>query len=171
MSAVRLSGCTGVVVRGRFCGLAGWVCDGAWCSGVMLLWKFPRDFAFTPITQRRIDRFRSIKRGHRALLILGFLALIASLDHLVVGNEPLVMKYEGKWYFPALVREDKVAKGKDFGIGGDEAEAPVNYRKLKQHFEDTGGEHGGNWMVMPLVPYAPTQDTVELPVEQLETQG
>ena len=138
--------------------------------GVMLLWKFPRDFAFTPITQRRIDRFRSIKRGHRALLILGFLALIASLDHLVVGNEPLVMKYEGKWYFPALVREDKVAKGKDFGIGGDEAEAPVNYRKLKQHFADRGGEYGGNWIVMPLVPYAPTQDTVELPVEELETR-
>ncbi|MGB2561207.1 MAG: hypothetical protein ACPIG6_11480, partial [Akkermansiaceae bacterium] len=133
--------------------------------GLLMLWKFPRNFAFTPITQRRMDRFKSIKRGHRALLILGFLALIASLDHLLVGNEPLIMKYEGKWYFPAFVREAKVAKGKDFGIAGDEAEAPVNYRKLKQHFADTGGL---NWMVMPLVPYAPTQDTVELPVEELE---
>ena len=25
--------------------------------GLLILWKFPRDFAFTPITQRRIDRF------------------------------------------------------------------------------------------------------------------
>jgi microcin C transport system permease protein len=136
--------------------------------GLLMLWKFPRDFAFTPITQRRMDRFRSIKRGHRALVVLGFLAFVASLDHLVVGNEPLMMKYQGKWYFPALVREAKVAKGKDFGVGGDEAEAPVNYRKLKQHFANTAG---GDWLVMPLVPYAPTQDTVELPVEQLETRG
>ena len=140
--------------------------------GVVMLRTFRRGFVFTPITQRRIDRFRSIKRGHRALLILGFLALIASLDHLVVGNEPLVMKVGGKWYFPALVREAKVPKGKDFGIEGDDAEAPVNYRKLKQRFLKQADAAKGekDWMVMPLVPYAPTQDTVELPVEQLETR-
>ncbi|MGB1873444.1 MAG: ABC transporter permease subunit [Akkermansiaceae bacterium] len=133
--------------------------------GVMLLKKFPRGFTFTPITQRRLDRFKSIKRGHRALIILGVLACVAALDHLVVGNEPLIMKYEGKWYFPALVRETQVPKGKDFGIEGDAAEAPVNYRKLRQRFDEQKGE---DWLLMPPIPYAPTQDTVELPVEQLQ---
>ena len=95
-SAVRLSGCAGVADEGAFLWF-GWL--GVLLGlvfGVVMLRTFPPWLClFTPITQRRIDRFRSIKRGHRALLILGFLALIASLDHLVVGNEPLVMKVWG----------------------------------------------------------------------------
>ena len=142
--------------------------------GIMLLIKFPKDFLFTPITQRRIDRFRSIKRGHRAFVIVGFLALIASLDHLLVGNEPLLMKYDGKFYSPALQRfysssadEDVIFKGKHFGLTGDHAEAAPNYRKLKKTFKE---EQKGNWLFMPLVPYAPTQDTVTTPTMALETR-
>ncbi|MBK1829250.1 ABC transporter permease subunit [Verrucomicrobiaceae bacterium R5-34] len=142
--------------------------------GILLLLKFPRDFQFTPITQRRIDRFKSIKRGHRAFVIVGFLALIASLDHLLVGNEALLMKYNGQFYSPALQRfyqssadEDVIFKGKHFGLTGDQAEAAPNYRKLKKVFKE---EQKGDWLVMPLVPYAPTQDTVTTPTMALETR-
>ena len=137
----------------------GWLCVLVFLAcGVVLLVKFPRGFQFTPITQRRIDRFRSIKRGHRAFLVVGFLGLLASLDHILVGNEPLLMKYKGKWYSPALVRGN--FKGKDFGLEGERGEAPADYRYLKKHFAERGGE---NWVMMPLVPYAPTQDTVTVP--------
>lgn len=144
--------------------------------GLALLKKFPRDFQFTPITQRRIDRFRSIKRGHRAFVIIGVLALIASLDHLLVGNEPLLMKYGGTYYSPALQRFYErgtdgggvIFKGKHFGLTGDEAEAPPNYRRLKKSFKSRAD---GNWLVMPPVPYAPTQDTVTVPTMELETRG
>lgn len=142
--------------------------------GVVLLIRFPRDFHFTPITQRRIDRFRSIKRGHRAFVIVGVLAAVASLDHLLVGNEPLLMKYDGKYYSPALQRFYQsspeggvIFKGKHFGLTGDQAEAAPNYRKLKKSFKKQGS---GNWLVMPPVPYAPTQDTVTVPTLELETR-
>lgn len=134
-------------------------------SGVGLLIKFPRDFHFTPITQRRIDRFYSIKRGYRAFLIILSLGVIASLDHLLVGNEPLVMKYQGQWYSPALTYT--TYKGKDFGLKGEAGESPANYRQLKKHFNETGG---ADWIVMPLVPYSPTQDTVTVRTMKLKAR-
>ena len=82
-------------------------------GGVSLLIKFPRGFQFTPITQRRIDRFCSIKRGHRAFVIVGVLALIAALDQLIVGNEPLLMKYDGRYYSPALERYYETSESGD----------------------------------------------------------
>jgi len=134
-------------------------------AGAFLLWKFPRSFHFTPITQRRIDRFCSIRRGYRAFLFILFLGFLASLDHLLVGNEPLLLKYEGQWSSPALTYGHP--KGKAFGLTGEAGEAPVNYRKLKEIFKTQGG---GNRVIMPLVPYAPTQDTVTVPTQTLESR-
>ncbi len=134
-------------------------------AGIALLVKFPRGFRFSPITQRRLDRFCSIKRGYRAFLIIIILGVVASLDHLLVGNEPLLMKYQGKFYSPALTYTQY--KGKDFGLKGEEGESPVQYRHLKKYFEKSGGK---DWMLMPLVPYAPTQDTVTVPTMELETR-
>lgn len=144
----------------------GWLCVGLnLLCGLLLLLKFPKGFQFTPITQRRIDRFCSIQRGYRAFVFIGLLGVIASLDHLLVGNEPLLMKYKGEWYSPALNYTQY--KGKDFGLEGEEGESPVNYRKLKKYFANSGGD---DWLVMPPVPYAPTQDTVTVPTLELETR-
>ncbi len=132
--------------------------------GIGLLIKFPRSFHFTPITQRRIDRFCSIKRGYRAFLFILFLGGLASLDHLLVGNEPLLLKYDGQWSSPALTYTSH--KGKDFGLTGEAGESPVHYRKLKEIFKKQGGDH---WVMMPPVPYAPTQDTVTVPTQALES--
>jgi microcin C transport system permease protein len=96
------------------------------------------------------------------ILFLGFLA---SLDHLLVGNEPLLVKYQGKWSSPALSYQK--TKGKDFGLTGEAGESPTDFRRLKKHFEETGGE---NWLIMPPVPYAPTQDTVTVPTMNLEVR-
>ena len=120
-------------------------------GGVTLLIKFPRGFQFTPITQRRIDRFCSIKRGHRAFVIVGVLALIAGLDQLIVGNEPLLMKYDGRYYSPALERyyetsesgDHLMFKGRHFGLSGDAAESKPDYRLLNKSFAEQGG---GDWL-------------------------
>ena len=141
--------------------------------GVLLLRKFTRDFQFTPITQRRIDRFCSIKRGYRAFLIVIVLVLVASLDHLIVGNEPLLMKYDGSYYSPALQRyydtdaagKSVIFKGKHFGLSGDAAESKPDYRQLNKNFESNSSD---NWAFMPIIPYAPTQDTVTVPILELK---
>ena len=41
-------------------------------TGLWLMIKFRSGFRFTPMTQRRIERFKSIKRGYFSLIIIGF---------------------------------------------------------------------------------------------------
>ena len=102
-----------------------------------------------------------VKRGVWSLRIILFLVFIASLDFLIVGDKPLMLSYNEKSYYPAFER--KVYTGKDFGIEGELADAPVNYRSLKASFADSD-----NWLVMPLIPYAPTGDSLPPLTEELE---
>ena len=108
---------------------------------------------FKPMTLRRIERFKSIKRGYWAFIILLALILFACLDQLVVGKRALIVKYNGEIYFPALMQ--KTYENKDFGITGDTAKSEVDFRDLKKKFSDSD-----NWVLMPLVPYGPTKDTI-----------
>ena len=132
-----------------------------WLSVLILigggLWMMVRSFAGgpkNPVTQRQIRRFREIKRGYYSLLILLLLGGLASLDQLVVGKRALAVKYEGKWTFPAFMPSE--LKNKDFGITGARAEAAADYRELKRTW--SGSKE--NRIIMPLVPYDPTGDTL-----------
>ena len=134
----------------------GWLCVGllAWV-GIWLLVKFCRPNAWSPIMLRRIQRFKSIKRGYFSLIILIVLALLAALDHVLVGNEALVVKYGGQYYYPAFSPE--IEKGEVFGEKGDLELAPTDYRALREKFRE---EDGDNWVLMPLIPFAPTGDSI-----------
>ena len=145
----------------------GWLLVGLMLlSGIALLFKYPKGAVISPLTARRIARFKDIRRGYISLWIVGILACIAGCDHLLVGNKPVVMKYDGEWYFPALVRANY--EGAKFGETGEAGVSPADYRDLKEKFAEKGGE---NWMMMPLIPYNPTQDTVKIPVVELETRS
>lgn len=133
----------------------GWFCVVllVFCGG----WMFARSFSRgprNPITERRIRRFREIKRGYYSLIILLGLLGIASLDQLIVGKRALAVKHEGRWVFPAFLPVD--LKNKDFGVSGESPDAPVNYRKLARSFKESGKGR----VIMPLVPYDPTGDTL-----------
>lgn len=108
-----------------------------------------------PVTLRKIQRFKSIKRGYYSFLILLFLAGLAALDQLIVGKEALAVKHEGKWTFPAFTQ--KLEKNSDFGINDPAKKDLVpNYRELKKEFS----EKEGSMMILPLRPYDPAQDTI-----------
>ena len=133
----------------------GWLCAALSIVGglTMIVISFtagPRN----PITTRRIRRFCEIKRGYYSLIILLALGGVAALDQAVVGKRALAVRYDGKWTYPAFLPTD--LKNKDFGVGGATAEAPADYRKLKRAW------HGSkeNRVIMPLVPYDPTSDTL-----------
>jgi microcin C transport system permease protein len=107
-----------------------------------------------PVTVRRLRRFREIKRGYYSLLILlGFCGL-AMLDQVIVGKRALAVEWNGQWIFPAFRAEEM--KNKDFGITGPRAEAVVDYRQLKRTFAGSGAGR----VVLPVVPYDPTGDTL-----------
>jgi len=103
-----------------------------------------------PLTERRLRRFREIKRGYYSLVILLVLGGLAALDQAVVGKRALAVQYHGHWLFPAFLPRD--LKNKDFGIAGEAAEEPANYRNLRQD--------SGVFIFMPLIPFDPTGDTL-----------
>jgi microcin C transport system permease protein len=111
-----------------------------------------------PVTLRRIKRFKEIRRGYYSLIILLGLAALAALDQVVVGKEALAVRYNGKWFFPAF--HPSPFKGSDFGIKGEEEEAPVNYRKLQRAFKNAEGGMQGK-VILPLVPYSATNDSLQ----------
>ena len=107
-----------------------------------------------PITARRIRRFREIRRGYYSLLILLALGSIAALDQVVVGKRALAVNYDGTWIFPAFLPGE--LKNKDFGVTDATAEAPADYRKLKRTWQGDKTRR----VIMPLIPYGPTGDTL-----------
>lgn len=104
----------------------------------------------SPLTAKKLQRFRAIQRGHVSFVILVILAGIASLDSLIVGKRALMVSYQGKWSFPFV---QEVIPGTAFGLGYD---AETDYRDLQEKCRD---EAKGNWVIMPLVPYAPSLDS------------
>ncbi len=123
-------------------------------GGLLMIVRSWARGARNPVTARRIRRFCEIKRGYYSLLILLALAAVAGLDQLIVGKRALAVNYGEKWVFPALLAEE--LKNKDFGITGERAEAPADYRELKRQFKESGKGR----VIMPLVPYDPTGDTL-----------
>jgi microcin C transport system permease protein len=106
------------------------------------------------VTVQRLSRFRAIKRGYLSLLILMCLAGLAGLDQVVVGKRALAVYYAGQWRFPAFLPGE--LKNADFGISGESAQAPADYRALKRHLEQAGSGR----VVLPPIPYDPTGDTL-----------
>ena len=133
--------------------MAGWsMCALMILAGASMAWFAPGNYRFSPETERQIQRFRSIRRGYFSLVLLGLLVLFAMMDNLLVGNRALVVKYEGKVYFPVFRDAYSAAT---FGGEGD---GEANYRELKKRFS---GEDKGNWVLMPPVPWAPALDSDE----------
>ncbi len=134
-----------------------------WLSSAILvtagLWMLVSSFTSgppNPVALRRARRFREIKRGYYSLVILLFLAGLAALDQVVVGKDALAVQYGGKWYFPAFT--PKPYKGADFGITGELADAPVNYRTLKIGFRK---DPSRGRVIMPPIPFGSTDDTLK----------
>ncbi|MBM3863656.1 MAG: ABC transporter permease subunit [Verrucomicrobia bacterium] len=144
----------------------GWLCTVVLITAGSLI--VIRSFSGTPpnpLTQRRIRRFREINRGYWSLVILCVLATLAALDQTVVGKRALAVKHEGRWSFPAFLPNE--LKNRDFGILGDLADAPADYRKLKRVLEADGSGR----VILPPIPYDPTGDTLpprSRPLERID---
>ncbi len=146
----------------------GWLCLLLiWIAGAWIVSSFSGKTKFSPLTLRRMKRFREIKRGYYSLVILLVLAFLAALDFIVVGNEALFVRYKGKSYFPAFTTV--VESGNVFGLGGDDAEAPANYRDLKKNWKNSDEETG--YVLLPPLCYASTLDRISVTAVELRQDG
>ena len=125
----------------------------------MALWKL------NPLTERKLKRFQSIKRGYWSFIVLGVTLFISLFGELLVNDQALVVRYNGSWYFPALAATYPIKwaytpkaprTGKFFGMEKDEDgqpySYPVNYRGLQRKWD---GESAEGWLVMPIIPHDP----------------
>jgi microcin C transport system permease protein len=118
--------------------------------GIAGLALLPSQIRWNPVTLRRFGRFRALRRGWWALMILGGLISLALLDQSLVGRRALLVSHKGKLHCPAFVKHRYQAH--DFGQSAD---GEVDYRQLQRDF----AQAGRGWVIMPLVPWEPVLDT------------
>ena len=57
----------------------------------------------SPLTQRRIQNFKSNKRGYYSLWIFLFLLIITLPAEFIANDKPLLLKYKNHFYFPVFI--------------------------------------------------------------------
>ena len=56
----------------------------------------------SPITKKRLQRFRRLKRAWWSFCLLGGLYLLTLVAELFCNSRPLAMHFEGRWFFPVF---------------------------------------------------------------------
>jgi len=97
-----------------------------------------------PITKASIRRFKAHRRGFYSFWILFVFYGLSLIAELIAHNHPIMMGYQGKWYFPLT----RFYASTEFGLF--EPTAP-QYKILTQ--SSSFKEHGG-WAIFPLIPFA-----------------
>jgi microcin C transport system permease protein len=110
-------------------------------------------FTLTPINLRRLQNFKANQRGYWSLWI--FLVLfVASLGAEFIANDkPFFVSFEGKFYFPAVVKYPETAFGGDF-------ETAADYRD--PYLQKLIAEKGG-FMLWPPIRYSYDTHNLDLP--------
>ena len=98
----------------------------------------------TPLTRRRLRNFRNNRRAFVSLWV--FLALFALTlpAEFIANDKPLLIRYDGGYYFPVFAAYPETDFGGDF-----ETEAEYREPDVQQLIRDKGG-----WMVWPPIPYS-----------------
>jgi microcin C transport system permease protein len=104
------------------------------------------------IFRKRWRKFRTLKRGYYSFLIISSAYLISLALPLLINNKPLVVGYDGQFYFPML----RFYGPEEFNMT---TIGEPDYRLLKEQFARQGE---GNWMLLPPFPYSPNESLFEL---------
>ena len=98
----------------------------------------------TPLNRRRLAIFRAHRRGWWSLWIFLILFVICAAAEFVANDRPLVVRYDGHWFFPVLQDYSEDAFGADFLP----IEADFTDPDLRQAIDAKG------WMLWPAVPFS-----------------
>ncbi len=116
----------------------------------------PRLQLLDPNTRRRLARFGRIKRAKWSLILLLAILVISLLANFIANDKPLLVKANGKLYFPFF----KFYPESEFG-------GTVNTRPRYKELEKTPlfTDHGENWMLWPPVRYGPQESLAPSQIE------
>lgn len=102
-----------------------------------------------PLTRKKLQRFKSIRRGYYSFLVFMLLIVASLMAEVIVNSRALVVFYQGKYHFPVF--RDMIP-GNFFGL---DYPYETNYRELSKRF---AAEGRGNWLIMPIIPYNPYEN-------------
>jgi microcin C transport system permease protein len=102
----------------------------------------------TSLLAKRWRKFKSLKRGYYALIVLLITYGLSFFLPLFVGNKALFVSHDGKWHFPLF--SSYIAAQE---LGQDRI-GEANFRLLKAQYQEEGN---GDFVLMPLYPYGPME--------------
>jgi len=97
----------------------------------------------SPLNKRRLDNFKSSKRGWYSFLIFSFLFLVSIFADFIANEKPLLIKYENQIYLPIINEYPETTFDGDF-----ETEADYRDPYVKNLINNNG------WMIWPIIPYS-----------------
>jgi microcin C transport system permease protein len=97
----------------------------------------------SPFNRRRLDRFKANKRGWWSLWLFLLLFALSLGAELIANDKPLLVRYDGGWYFPAFKRYAETTFGGEFPL-------QANYKSpyIRELIEKKDG-----WMLWPPIPF------------------
>jgi microcin C transport system permease protein len=98
----------------------------------------------TPLGRRRWLNFKANRRGYWSLWIFTVLFVVSLLANFIASDQPFLVKYDGRFYFPALFTYPETTFGGDF-----ETAADYRDRYLQKLIADKDG-----YMLWPPVRYS-----------------
>jgi microcin C transport system permease protein len=112
-----------------------------------------RPFAPSPLNWRRWENFKANKRGYWSFWIFMVLFVLSLCANLIANDKPLMIKYDGRLYWPVFVTYSETTFGGDF-------ETAADYRDpyLRKLIKDKGGT-----IVWPPVRYSYDTHNLDLP--------
>ncbi len=97
----------------------------------------------SPLTRRRLANFRRNRRGYGSLWIFTALLVLSLNAELIANDRPLLVRYDGRFYFPVFVSYPET----DFG-GFFATEADYTDPAVQEMIREKG------WMIWPPIPYS-----------------
>jgi len=109
--------------------------------------------ALSPITKRRLAQFRANKRGFWSLWIFVALLAVCLFAEFLANDKPILVQYEGAYYFPTFVSYPETEFGGDF-----ETEAEYRDPFVAELINEKG------WMIWPPIRFSYDTINYDLPV-------
>src|SRR5436190_2740353 len=97
----------------------------------------------TPLTRRRLDNFRANRRGFWSLWMFLALFVVTLLAEFIANDRPLLVRYEGSFYFPVLRDYPETTFG-----GFLPSDTYYRDPAVAQLINEKG------WIVWPLIPFS-----------------
>ena len=71
------------------------------------------------LNQRRLNNFKSNKRGYYSFWIFAFLFIMSVFADFIANEKPLVVRYDSSFYYPIFSIYSETTFGRDFETEAD----------------------------------------------------